>query len=391
MRMKIFFGAIVVLALPFLLAGCEDDLLSSNAGDNELRAGVYTDEAIVLEATDPVEGSGLPGETVFLLQGTPLVADGTLSDLEVSYTTLGYCNIDLWVYGPSDALWKQIAFGRPPEECDDWPEYRHGHLLESLGLNTTELLGEEVKLTISSEPSGEGSTIEGYADQAFSSPAVRAIRFDPDYHTVTRSGPEMFIASAIASEHGYLWIFADDGFAELSLTGEPRRKSRHDVNGAYRIAIGRGSIWSVGGNDLVEFTKDGEETGRWVIPFIELSGVAYGDRTLWIAGRDRVAGNAIVSVDVDSLVSGRVPALMDTLASPGGSCTALAWNERELIVLSDKIYTMRTDGKVLETHELPQVRSMSDITWVANSLWMINRGPSVLASRDRVITRFRLR
>ena len=83
-------------------------------------------------------------------------------------------------------------------------------------------------------------------------------------------------------------------------------------------------------------------------------------------------------------------AIPDTLVAPGGACLGLAWDGDNLLVASDSLYVLGLDGEVLAAYSLP-VAEVQEIAWDGESVWMVNRGPIDLVSRDQVITRFRLR
>jgi hypothetical protein len=79
----------------------------------------------------------------------------------------------------------------------------------------------------------------------------------------------------------------------------------------------------------------------------------------------------------------------DTLVVPGGSCRGLAWDGYHLLAASDSLYVITIEGEIVSAYGLP-VMDVQDIAWDGGGVWIINRGPKGLMSKDHVVTRFRL-
>lgn len=384
--------AMLSLSVVSLLCGCGNGSHSPDMAEGMPEAP-FIDEQIVLETSELAEGVVGPEETVFDLSHIQMVQDGTFNDLEISYWTGSSCDEDAWVYDYHSRSWRQIGFDNAPDVgCWTTPA-EHFHILSAAGIDARHVLDRDnrVRLRVSSAfrpvaQAGESSGGEG-------NPTVRALRIHADYHALSLVGSEPRHCYGLAFDGETLWVSERGKLLRLSVRGEVL--DRQCAPGDWPVGLAfNGSSLLVADkeNTLSTVTLDGYGFGGWPLPTGGAGGLTYSPHRVWVGERFgpnlRIYGmEDTISVDPDGHSFRAVP---DTLAAPGGPCRGLAWDGYHLLVASDSLYTIAVSGEVLSAYALP-VAEVQDIAWDGEALWLVNRGPTDLQSRDQVVTRFRLR
>jgi len=380
------------LLLVAWLAGCEDNPYTPPR-DNGLPRGAFIDDPILLEASDAVDGFLLDEEIIFNLRDVPMVKNGTVNDLEISYSAGSNCDRDTWIYNYDSESWEQIGFRNAPEVGCFGSPHDKNHLLSAAGIRARDVLGRDdrVKLRWHSPPSQAIPQQESLGDTG--NPTARALRINPDHFSVSLVGPEPRHCYGLTFDGEALWVSERRRLLGLSTGGEV--VGQHCAPAGWPVGLafnGRILLLADAHNDLSLVTLDGYHVGGWPLPTEYAGGLTYSPHRVWFGEKHGSESRIFGMVDTVRVGPGgtaysEVP---DTLDAPGGSCHGLACDGDHLLVASDSLYVLAFDGEIVASYGLP-VKEAEDIAWDGEAVWVINRGPKELASRDQVITRVRLR
>jgi hypothetical protein len=355
--------------------------------------GAYIGDSIVIEKTDPIsESSHSGGEIAFDLGSVPMIADGTFNDLEISYWSPDSCDRDTWIYNWRTRSWVQIGYHNAPGSgcfMSPMPQY---HLLSGAGIDAYDVVSNKgvVRLMRGPTPeeneSSETATLWGEA-------TIRALRINPDYHTLSMAGREPNNHYGLTWDGEALWVSDSWKLTRITGTGEVLASLATTWTIPEGLGFDGAYFWV---NDLdswhlAKITLAGRELGGWWLPGEYHAGITCGAGRVWV-GEQRGPYSRIFGIDPDIRWPGDRPVVTDTLLTPGLTVDGLAWDGTNLIVACDEdsLYVMDLEGGTVEAHDLP-VKYIRDIAWDGESVWILNRGPAELTSRDMVITRFRLR
>ncbi len=380
------------VSMVFLLGGCGDD--SHSPGVPEMiPEGAFIDDQIILEMSEAVEGVIGPEEILFDLTGIQMVQEGSFNDLEISYWTGSSCDHDAWVYDYRSRSWRQIGFDNAPDVgCWTVPG-EHFHILSAANINPRHVLDVENRLRLRFSSPSHASAQADESALSGGGPTVRALRLNPNYHAVSLVGSEPRHCYGLAFDGEALWVSERRKLLRLSVKGDVL--VQHCAPGDWPVGLGfNGRSVLVGDreNQLSKVTLDGYGFGGSPLPTGFVGGLTCSPHRTWagdmLGPEFRIFGmEDTVSVDPGGHSYRAVP---DTLAAPGGACRGLAWDGEHLLVASDSLYVIAISGEVLAAYALP-VAEVRDIAWDGESVWVVNRGPIDLPSRDQVVTRFRLR
>lgn len=336
------------------------------------------DDELVIAASDPVPALATDGVFVAWVGDEPLVKQGLVDDVEVTYTTPHSCDEDLDVYDHAAGAWRQVGFAPGPGfACFTVLTDQH-HTLRDLGWPVDGLIG----------PAG---TVRLRGEHVFdNSVAVRVLALHPAYSPLRPPGAEGSYFSGLGFDGARYWLASngEDRIALLDADGTHLEWIPSPGDYPFDLAFDGVGMWiSDGTNRILRLAANGSLEAEFTVPTDFPGGLAWGDGSLWLAeyqGPDR----RTFRIDPGASVQKGAAVVLDSWPTPGGGSWALAWVADRLVVVSDRVYLTDAGLDVVSAHDL-RVEGVAGAARHGDTLALLCRGPVGIGNTGQKIVRFR--
>jgi len=365
--------AILTLIIPMAFLG-----LACN--ESSTRPPSFLDQTIVLEASDWVTGTETgPNEFTYDLSSLSLVANGTFNDIEVSYITPNATDEPVHIYNFAMGEWDQVGFLPPPWVGGVTVTTTHYQTVRDLYGTAQPYIDPTGMLRVW----GEGALPR----------EVRVLRLRGTYVAARPIGNDNVNSfEGLTYDGVYLWASSSNANRLYLIDGEGTVASEFDIAGDYGpdLAFDGENVWLPDGSDrILRMSLDGAVTGEFTMPRAYACGLAWGDGSLWLAecyGVDPLT----FRIDADASCAGGTAVVLDTFPTPGRESYGLAWDGQHLLVLSDALYVVNSEGTVVQSYSVP-VSYPGGLAWDGQAVAMFSRGPADVGNSGVKLNWFRLR
>jgi hypothetical protein len=359
---------VIFFLIQLVLAGCEKKVLPPQA--NPLRI-TFIDEPIVFEMSDTIQAlEDKRPDYVFDLSDVPLVKSGNYNEFFVIYDTPSSCEEDVFLYNNSTRLWDQIAFSDPINLI----------CLDIIGLYSH--LGSAHRLCLDNYLSAD--TLLKLHARVYN-PELQVLKLNPNYYAVPMPlSSDNYGYVAITSDGPSLWLtggyLRPGKVYNLARDGRVLQEFEMKTERLTGIAYGDGSLWLTGaGYHIYKMSAEGDIVSEFDVA-----------QQLYFVNRVGISPQVFVIDPFASCTTGQA-VITDTIILPRNQGRGLAWDGENLIFVSwDSLYWVSITGEVLDVLESP-VSYPADAAWDGETIWILNRGPQCCPSADQFISRFKLR
>jgi len=378
---------LLMLAAVFVASCSEDNcpMVCDHRDDNDSYdppVCTYIDEPLLISASELASPVGVAGcEFTFDLSHIPIVQDHSFNDLEISYMAPSTCAEDVWLLNGLTWRWEQVDRYSGP-----WCGAAVGEHYKLVSDGVSE---PRQYVDLASELKMLGPSIWD--------PKVRVLRIHPDYYRLELPRD----ASGIAFGHGVLWVATrynaggtwHNSIYGLSVEGQILSEFAAPSKYAFDLEFDGEYLWLADGSDSVyQITTTGDVVCRFGVATDYPGGLAKVGGVLWLSEYERpnrVPGK-IYRIDLATSCQSRNGAILDSLDIPGKWSRSLAWTGASLLVASDSLYELSTDGAIQRAYPLP-VSGVHSVAWDGSGVWMLCSGPKGVNGGTKVIARFGLR
>lgn len=383
---SILFSVIILLTI---LLGCRRDesiITPPKPPDNSSNDSImFIDEPIVLESSDKILSSRInQSEYSIDLSNIEMVKNNRYNDFEISYGTPSSCDENVWIYNYKNAMWDQIGFKRVHEVCLMMPTMQV-HFLSSRGFTAKDYVDSTLQMMFRCE---------------WGQPYVRAIRNNPHYSIIPIFQKDISGYSGFTILNNSMWVASPDSqkVYNFSFDGKLIKEIPTPVQYPNGLTTDGKDLFQADGiNRIVKLLTDGQMLCQFSVPTDYSGGLALVENKIWLSEYQNASlPLSLFEINLEQSCKINIASVIRTLSFNKKWISGLAYKNPNLILTSDSLYEMTTDGGVIKSIHLPDSIG-GDIEWFNGILWVLvnHRTPvetsRLTITRDVFIARYRLR